>query len=35
VLVLMLVLQPTKYVSQVTEKVRGTDDAEMGRAQNI
>jgi hypothetical protein len=31
VLVLMLVLQPTKYVSQLTDKADGTNDAEMGR----
>jgi hypothetical protein len=31
VLVLMLVLQPTKYVSQLTEKTDNTNDAETGR----
>jgi hypothetical protein len=34
VLVLMLVLQPTKYVSQGTEKTEDTNDSEMGRVQN-
>jgi uncharacterized membrane protein len=34
VLVLMLVLQPTKYVSEGTEKAEDTNDSEMGRVQN-
>jgi hypothetical protein len=34
VLVMMLVLQPTKYVSQGTEKAEDTNDSEMGRVQN-
>jgi hypothetical protein len=33
VLVLLLVLQPSKYVSQGTDKVDGMSDAEMGMVQ--
>jgi hypothetical protein len=33
VLVLLLVLQPSKYVSQGTEKVEGVSDAEIGTVQ--